>query len=121
MRRRPVSTRSGSLMVLLPAVAVPMLLAYRCLVPVDSAGRAQSRQSARAARLAQWFLHGRGPLGRRVLPPRFFAQLGLGSTIEREVCRQQRHVPVARMSSVRLVSARVMLLRVTAVPVEATW
>jgi hypothetical protein len=33
----------------------------------------------------------------------------------------QRQVPVARMSAVRLVSARVMLLRVTAVPVKVTW
>lgn len=33
----------------------------------------------------------------------------------------QRQVPVERKSAVRLVSARVMLLRVTAVPVAATW
>jgi hypothetical protein len=32
----------------------------------------------------------------------------------------QRQVPVARMSAVRLVSARVMLLRVTGVPAEPT-
>ena len=109
-------------MVLLPA-AVPTIPAYRCLVPVESAEQAQSRQTAqkgRAARLARWFRHGRALLGRRALPPRFFAQLGLGSAVEREVCRQQRQVPVAWVSPARLVSARVVLLRVTAVPVEAT-
>jgi hypothetical protein len=63
-------------MVLLPAVVLK-LPAYQCLVGVESAEQAQSRQAARVAQLA-------------------------------------------RMSAVRLVSARVMLLRVSAVPVE-TW
>jgi len=107
-------------MVLLPA-AVLRLPAYQCLVRVDSAEQAQSRQAARA--LAWWFRHGRSQLGRCGGPPCFVAQLelGVGSAIEREVWRRtgmQRQVPVARKSAVRLVA---MLLRVTAVPVAATW
>jgi hypothetical protein len=110
-------------MVLLPA-AVLTLPAYQCLVQVESAEQGRGRQLARAAQLAWWFRHGRSQLARCAGPPRVGAQLGLGSAIEREVCRRkgmQRQPPVARMSAVRLVSARVMLLWVTAVPVEATW
>jgi hypothetical protein len=110
-------------MVLIPA-AVLTPPAYQCLVWVESLGQAQSRQAARAAHLAWWFRHGRSQSGRSAGPPRFVAQLGLGSAIEREVCRRnwmQGQVPMARMSAVRLVSARVLLLRVTAVPVEAPW
>jgi hypothetical protein len=109
-------------MVLLPA-AVLTLPVYQCLVRVESAEQAQSRQAARAVQLAWWFLRGRSQLGRSS-GPRFVAQLGLGSAVEREVCWRngmQRRVPVARMSAVRPVSARVMLLRVTAaVPVGAS-
>jgi hypothetical protein len=111
-------------MVLLPAAAVLTLPAYQCLVRVECLEQSQSRQAARAAHLAWWFRHGRSQLGRSAGPLRFVAQLGLGSAIEREVCGRnwmQGQVPMARMSAVRLVSARVMLLRVTAVPVEATW
>ena len=111
-------------MVLLQPAAVLALPAYQCLVRVESAEQAQSRQAARGAQLAWWFRHGRSQLGRSAGRPRFVAQLGLGSAVEREVCQRngmQRQVPVARMSAVRLVSARVMLLRVTAVPVKVTW
>jgi hypothetical protein len=122
MRLRPVSARAGSPMVLLPA-AVLTLPAYQCLVRVESAEQAQSRQAARAALLAWWLRHGRSQLERSARLRRFFAQLWPESAIEREVCRRtwmQRQVPVARMSAVRLVSARVMLLRVTGIPVGAS-
>jgi hypothetical protein len=113
-------------MVLLPTAAALLTLpAYQCLIRVESADQAQSRQAARAAQLAWWLRHGRSQLGRCAGSPRFVAQLGRGPAIEREVGRRnwmQRQVPVGRMSAVRLVSARVTLLRVAAVPVEeATW
>jgi hypothetical protein len=121
--RRPVSARAVSAMVLPPRAAVLTQPAYQGLVQVQSAEQAQSRQVERAAQLG-WFRHGRLKLGRSAGLPPFVAQLGLGSAIEREVCPRnwmQRQAPVARMRAMRLVSARVMLLRVTAVPVDATW
>jgi hypothetical protein len=129
MRRRPASAlmaaRAGSLMVFRPAAAAELTPpAYQCLARVRSAEHAQSRQAARATQLVWWFPHGRLQLGRSAGRPRFAAQLGLWSEIESATCRRSRmqpRLPVARMSALRLVSARVMLLRVTAMPVEATW
>ena len=88
MRRWIVSARSGSPMVLFPAAAVLTQPAYPCLVRVESVDPAQSRQAERAAQLVWWIRHGRSELVRSAAQPGFVAQRGLGSAIEREVCRR---------------------------------